>query len=378
MPRVVHIDPFAVTTALQQRTELGLSLATPLAAMGFPTGPGQPNPDILTRYLDNALKIPVMNLNRLTDGLPLGLTEARLLTQSADELVFSDTDYLGIKASDIDGPQPAFTLSAGGNPVSRQYQGGISWSAVMVPERATGAVSFLPGTPSPTSRYRMYTLVYADRNPRSSILSVDDRNGNDMFVAHVPRFPFAPSTTLPPNQRRDSSPNPLNLNGGFVSSVNRIVLDPANHTQADGNTLTGVSQVNIVKDDWVMLINEKLPIATGAPFGGRTITADGVNYSFQAEEDRYDLQIAFCRVVSVDQGADNDGDGLLTGALDRSASLSVEGGPFDFYFAGFNGSDFAGEDTRMMPALPADYTSETYVVHLKDVINVFERTITLE
>ena len=311
-------------------------------------------------------------------SLPLGLTEARLLTQNTDELVFSDTDYLGVQASELDGPQPAFTLSAGGNPVSRQYQGGISWSAVMVPEKPTGAVSFLPGVATPASRYRMYTLVYADRNPRSSVLSVDDRNGNDMFVAHVPRFPFAPDNTIATvSLRRNSSPT-LNLNGGFVPSVNRIVLDPANHTQADGNTLTGVSQVDIVKDDWVMLINEKLPIDPGAPFGGRKITESGIDYSFQAEEDRYDLQIAFCRVTSVDQGFDSDGDGLLTGVTDRIASLSVEGGPFDFYHAGFNGSDFAGEDTRMMPPLPADYTSETYVIHLKDVINVFERTITLE
>ena len=55
MPRVVHLDPLAVTTALQQRGELGLSLAG-LGMQGFPTGPGQPNPDVLTRYLDNGLK----------------------------------------------------------------------------------------------------------------------------------------------------------------------------------------------------------------------------------------------------------------------------------------------------------------------------------
>ena len=376
-PEVVHIDPLAITTTLQQRLELGI-----LANSGFPTMgiPLQPNPDVLTRYVDNALKIPVMNLQRRSSvaalQLPLGLTEARLLTQSTDELPFSETDYRGFKAGDIDGPQPQITLSGGGSPVARQFQGRVSWSAVMVPEKAAGVIG-TPALPTPASRYRMHTLVYADRNPRSTATGIDVENGNDMFVAHVPRFAFAPSSAaaVPPDQRRDSSPNPLNLNGGFVPSVNRIVLDAVNHTQADGSTLQGIGfgQVNIVKDNWVMLINRKLP---GPP--SRGIVESGVFYGFDVEEAGYDLQVAFCRVTSVDQGQDNNGNGVFDLGVDRPPSLSVEGGPFNFYYSGFNGSGHPGEDTRIVPPLPPAYTSATYVVHLKDVINVFERTITLE
>lgn len=360
-PRVLHLDPYAITSNLQQRLELGLAPNN-----GFPDGANQASPDILTRYLDNNLKIPVMNfVRRSTVGGVLGLTEARLLTQSTDELIFSDTDFRGIQAGDIDGPQAAIELSGAGSPAARQYRGRISWSMLAIPDKATGVFP-RTATATPASRYRMNTLVYADRNPRSSAIGIDQANGNDMFVARVLRYPFAPDRTLPIPQRRNSSPNLNNLNGGFVPSVNRIVLDPNDHTQADGFTLAGVSQVNIVKDDWVMLINRRLPI----PF--RSLIDDGVTFQFEVEEPGYDLQIAFCRVNSVDDGLDELGNRA------RNPSLSVEGGPFNFYYEGFSGSSFAVSDGRIDPALPADYTSETYVVHLKDVINVYERTITLE
>ena len=105
-------------------------------------------------------------------------------------LVFSGTDYLGNEViGHLMGRNLPSQASAGGNPVSRQYQGGISWSAVMVPEKATGAnTNSVSGTPTPSSRYRMHTLVYADRD--SSILRFNQYlkidNGNDMFVAQVP------------------------------------------------------------------------------------------------------------------------------------------------------------------------------------------------
>ena len=365
-PEVVHIDPFAITSTIQQRLELGLAPNS-----GFPMALDQPNPDILTRYLDNGLKIPVVNLERRSSAaalqVPIGLTEARLLTQSSDELVFSETDYRGIESSEIDGPQPQIALSGGGSPVARQSLGRVSWSAVMVPEKSAGVLGTAT-SPTPTSRYRMHTLVYADRNPRSNTAAagIDAENGNDMFVAHVPRYAFAPDSSITDvSLRRDSSPNPSNLNGGFVPSVNRIVLDTADHIQADGSTLTGigVGAVSVVKNDWVMLINRKLPAFSdpAAPFRG--ITDGGVLYPFEVEEAGYDLQIAFCRVTSVDQGD-----------VGRNPSLSVEGGPFNFYFQGLEAH--AG----LIPPLPtgSTYTSATYVVHLKDVINVFERTITLE
>ena len=372
-PQVVHLDPYAITSNRQQRVEIGLA-----ANNGFPNGANQSSPDILTRYLDNNLKIPVVNLmRRASIGGVLGLTEARLLTQSTDELIFSDTDFRGVLAQDIDGPQPAIELSGAGSPSARQYRGRISWSMVVVPEKATGVFSTASSAPTPTSRYRINTLVYADRNPRSSATGIDPVNGNDMFVSRVLRHEFAPDMSiLDISQRRNNIPNPDNLNGGFVPSVNRIVLDPNNHMQADGfelpgagQVLPGPAQINIFKDDWVMLINRRLPV----PF--RRIDVDGVAYQFEVEEPGYDLQVAFCRVNSVDQGAVSP-----AGVRVRNPSLSVEGGPFNFYYEGFQGSGIptGSADTRITPPLPADYTSETYVVHLKDVINVYERTITLE
>ena len=45
--------------------------------------------------------------------------------------------------------------------------------------------------------------------------------------------------------------------------------------------------------------------------------------TFKSEEPGYDLQIAFCRVTSINDGDDNN-----DGVPEFNPSLTVEGGPF--------------------------------------------------
>ena len=372
-PQVVHLDPYSLAASMQRRIDDGLA-----ANFGFPVSAGESNPDILTRYLPAALKIPVMTLVRRGPvGGVLGLTESQMLVQGSDDLVFGQTDFRGIEADELAGPQPYFTLSDAGSPVARQYLGRVSWSAVMMPEKATGAMSrpiidpasgSLINTTTPASRYRVHVLTYAERSVQelNRLTEPDADNLNDMFAATVARYPFAPATS----GDRDSSPNPNNLNGGFVSAVNRIVLNNA-------------QIVGVVKDDWVMLINNMLPRnvlfrPNGTdpplpPIPERFISDGTVNYQFEVEEAGYDQQITFCRVTSVDVGVDLNEDGDYVDANERRPSLSVEGGPFNFYYEGLEANP------ALLPAVPDPaYTSQTWVVHLKDVINVYERTITLE
>ena len=142
--------------------------------------------------------------------------------------------------------------------------------------------------------------------------------------------------------------------------------------------MLGVPIANVFKDDWVMLTNRRLPRAAAFPFT-RSITDSGTppaTYPFAVEEDGFDRQVAFCRVVSVDPGLNlnpnADSDFLDPG--ERFPSLSVRGGAFDFYYQGLE------TDPRLLPAIPVSemYSSDTWVVHLKDVVNVHEQTIELD
>lgn len=369
-PGVVHIDPYAVAAASVERTDV-LTLAD---NMGFPAADSEPNPDFLTKYLPNSLKIPVATLQRPTGDiaaiagtrLELDLAEARRLVQSEDDLSVGTSDFRGVEADDVVGPQSVFNVSVGGNPVVRQFNGELSWSALMVPAKNSSVINSVTFARSPTRRYKMYTLVYAGRSVRESDPTDSDvRTRPDMLAAEVQRYPFAPDEAIVDfGARRVSSPNPNNLNGGFTESVNRIVL--------------GVPIANVFKDDWVMLTNLRLPRAGGIPFV-RSITDTGTpaaTYPFAVEEAGYDRQIAFCRVVSVDPGLnlnpDFDSDYVDPG--ERFPSLSVQGGAFDFYF-----DDLEGHPS-LAPALPggSTYSSDTWVVHLKDVVNVHEQMVELD
>ena len=119
-----------------------------------------------------------------------------------------------------------------------------------------------------------------------------------------------------------------------------------------------------------MLINRR-PVA---PLGGTPFT-DPINVfdpetsgpvpqQLVADEESYAVQISFAKVISVDSEDD-----MVPG---DNTVLHVDGGAFDFYYSDVNGGNAA------LGVADAEYTSATYVVNLKNVLNVYERTISLD
>ena len=245
--------------------------------------------------------------------------EADRFCRSSDQL-FYETDQEGV--DDIAPPQPLFdTDIAGGVEVKRQSSGRISWSAILAPEKS----SFL--TTAPSSRYRTHVLVYRDR--------FIDQSPVD------PAFPLGPTNRVNSNYGiyQTSMAVPAGTNG-FQSAVTQIEFDTTVNPNA---TPVNQVEVEIVRGSWVMLIN-RLPFSAGAP----SIPNSGFDYP--AAGPGYREQIMFARVTRVST------DGTI---------VTVDGGSFDFLPAGIPMADATG-------------STETYMVHLKNVINVYERSISVE
>ena len=174
-------------------------------------------------------------------------------------------------------------------------------------------------TSGPVSRFRSHVLVYRDR-------FVDPTPANR--VAFKTAFPFDE------DQRGSSYDYYLtNMAGnGFNSAVSQITF---------ANDVIDTEELS--RGDWVMLVNRILE-ADGDPI--RTLGAG----DFRAADPGFRTQIMFARVTRV-----------------SANTVSVEGGPFEFTPAGI---PLTGS-----PSLPS---SETYMVHLKDVVNVFERSVSVE
>lgn len=121
-----------------------------------------------------------------------------------------------------------------------------------------------------------------------------------------------------------------NMSGvGFTSAVSQITFDNTDTVEIDAEEL--------FRGDWVMLINRiPLPATADVPLNGPTRAADN----------GYRIQTMFARVIRV--GAN---------------SVTIDGGSFDFVPSGIGG---------------VGGSSETYMVHLKDVVNVFERSVSVE
>ena len=222
------------------------------------------------------------------------------------------------------------------------------------------------------TKYKAYILVYGDRSltPLGTALAADaaaaaagtDRNTvateSLMRVAEV-------------NRRVTTAPVTPNTHGGFEAEVKRIILVPDTPT------------VGVFKDDWVMLINRKpladytpttrhATIATIGYYDSGTCRANVLTVAtrLDADEEGYRIQVSFAKVLAVaseDPTVAND-----------STVLSVDGGPFNFYYSDVNAGYDSGVFASSGPYVDGDYTSATYVVHLKNVLNVYERTISLE
>ena len=364
-PRIIHFDPIAVS------------------GVGFPQTADAGNPDFLTGDLPpavstdqqwNDLRVTVATgvcpgvdgtvvLSGVTVGRLLDQIEVNRIFRTEDDLVTGEDNFLapsnGTTTADAgtDLPQPVYDVSVGGNLIKRQSLGRISWSAVLVPEGdPTRVKEAATDKPTEVQQYKVYILVYKDR----SVIPTDPRS--TMRSAIVSRH-----STL------DAASGNLitaQTNGGHEPEVNQIYLRSASE--------------GVFKDDWVMLINRRpAPDYTGVPNVGLSISNSDLGQRFDAAEAGYDVQLGFAKVQSVRVfDANNDG-------TDDSTSLGVNGGPFNFYYSNVRGT--AGSDANARPGAPDNeygrdvfgdpdehFTTETYAIHLQNVINVYERTITLE
>jgi hypothetical protein len=147
------------------------------------------------------------------------------------------------------------------------------------------------------------------------------------------RFIGPSAAATPPGLRvsdRDANPNPgscydyyqVNNAPGYQASVSQV------------NLVGTIDSDELGRDDWIMLVN-RIPNAAGAipPVVGGVRAADA----------GYRTQVMFAKVTRV-----------------GTNTVTIDGGAFDFVAPANAGS------------------SETYMVHLKNVINVFERSIAIE
>ena len=129
------------------------------------------------------------------------------------------------------------------------------------------------------------------------------------------------------------------LNTGSASPVSNVFLEA-------GVSVEPTTDVDgVQRDDWVMLVNRTLNEDDDPPRAGVVLAEKG-----------FDRQVAFYRVVSASNGD----------TVTPNASLTLDGPDFNF-----------GSPTTVASD-PFSIIEETFVVHLKDVVGVYERTFTPE
>lgn len=249
---------------------------------------------------------------------PLTTSEARLLCLSKDELFF-ETE----QEDDIAPAQPLFDLD-GTNQVKRQSNGRISWSAFVSAEKD------LTKSGGPVSQLRTHLLVYRDRSFTTGSVT-------DSPLAQV-----------------------ANANYG-VYLTDLAAVAPAESYAPSVNLITfpvgGVVPTDIGRDEWIMLINripepDPAPSMNDAPLSIEEPIVGGRRY--RAAHVGYRLQTMFAKVTRVNFAPDG-----------TVASLSVDGGAFDFVPPGIDSNPGSGNPP----------SSPTYMVHLRNVVNVYERSI---
>ena len=376
-PQVFHFDPIAVS-------QVGFPIllgSAPLATSADCFNTTMLNPDFLTGNIPiqvpdlDDLRIPVVTATTQfpfsravgTGAEIMGSREADQLFRNLDEVAYGSTNIVGVANEDLlDGdlqpPQPVYDVSASGRLLRSQRNGRISWSAVFVPEKSQRVKPFFTAPPTRPTRYKVYTIIYKDR----SVITTDPESQNPASL--VSRTAGGPET--------QATAGSVAAVGGFKSSVDRIPLMPGAPISED-----------IQRDDWVMLINRRpsayyqfLNSAGATITGWPTVLAEDelpLSYDpdddpttfpprFAAEEEGYQTQVSFAQIRSLSLTPTPGGDQPV---------LYVEGGPFDFYntsVAGpLYGLDAAG-------ANDPTYVSDTYVIYLRNVVTVYERTINLE
>lgn len=179
--------------------------------------------------------------------------------------------------------------------------------------------------PNDLNSFRTHVLTYSSRSTLPNDVAAVS------FVAEV---------------RRGTEANPTLGKTGLEVSIRSIPI-------------VGVYDLEsaVRKDDWVMLINQRpAPVSAGSEVSATS----GTGRVYSAAPAGFNIQVAFCRIVSIDNA---------------SQSLIVDGESFDFYNEDVAGPSFGppGPAPNLQP-----YSSDTYVVHLPNVRNVFERTLSVE
>ena len=288
-PGIVHLDPIGFSSVNLNSGGITIPTAT------FYNLPDPPENQIPIATFFNPPPLTTENQSPILT--PIAADEAARLCRYRDNLI-SEIDNESI--DDVAPPQPIFDRDGGinGPPVKRQFSGRISWSALLVPEKDPSIVSIQV----PANRYRVYTLVYRDR----------DRVIADPEVENFPCYQTNMSGT------------------GFQPSVISITIDPIKPLPAADDP------DRIRNGDWVMVIN-RLP-SLGSNSGGLEAQAG------------YDIQVMFARVTDVIPNSDDP---------NNIGRMLVDGGSFAF-----------------TPVVGGG--SETFVVHLRNVISVYERTVSIE
>ena len=267
-----------------------------------------------------------------SNALMTGSLTQRLF-QSTDALNFSefDSDEIGPDGEPLGGrPFQIFDRDAAGNILNRQTTGG----------RLSQAMFIIPGDGQVSGVYRRVTLVFAGRdltlyeNPGGTRPATDAEVNSPTGNVNMRSIMSSAIVTT-----REVIPD--DLPSGFEGG--EIVLCPVVWPAGGGNPMPNQMFLDLVgtpeapgvrRDDWVMMINQLPEDYAEVPF------------------DR--LQIQFYRVSNIDEG-DEDG-----GTPNDLPSLTLDGPAFDL-----------GPDGTSMPRI------QTYVIHLRDVVNVYEDAISL-
>ena len=267
-----------------------------------------------------------------SNALMTGSLTQRLF-QSTDALNFSefDSDEIDITTGEPLGGRPfqIFDRDAAGNILNRQTTGG----------RLSQAMFIIPGDGQVSGVYRRVTLVFAGRDltlyedPGGTRPATDDEVNSPTGNVNLRGVMASAIVTT------RGAVIPDDLPSGFEGG--EIVLCPVVWPAGGGNPMPNQMFLDLVgtpeapgvrRDDWVMMINQ--------------LPEDYAEVSF----DR--LQIQFYRVSNIDEGDEGGG------TPNDLPSLTLDGPAFD---------------------LGPDGTSriQTYVIHLRDVVNVYEDAISL-
>ena len=323
-PRIFSLDPLGIAEIANSLGRDGVSTAFDPADYTSATFPFR-LPDVNSIFPTQQHPdifgdvIEDLGIQALTFSSPAGgvfdVELARRMCRAGNDLVFNEPDTSSA-VGNLSGPVALFDSDG-----RRQSQGRISWSAIVVPFKTESLTMTDPGETARWS-YRMYILVYKDRQFTQFVSDSDP--GGAMRVAQ-----------LDPNDPG---------NTGLKSPLGTVVYPLGVEAPV---VLTG----GIKRDDWVLLINRM-----------RNWTDDGpppTNVAYA--EKGFDRQLAFCRVVNFADEEDFDDDDPNNNI---PASITLDGPDFDF------GNPSDTSDSSVI--------RETYIVHLKDVLGVYERTFTPE